>query len=103
MSKGNQKPQQQDPVNALNGQVENGEAEVSAVDGRTFEYVGDHESIDFYGIKFKRGEPVTVPCETIAYTWKKFGHGQNSSNFTEIPVTVVDKLAGHSDFVEVTE
>jgi len=77
------------------------DAAAEADAGRTFKYIGEHQRIDFYGIIFIFDQPQLVPHETVAYKWKKFGHGQNSASFTEITALVVDKLAGHPDFEEV--
>lgn len=65
-----------------------------------FEYIGEHESIDFYGLIFDKGKPITVPSGRIAYEYKKHvGKGKKEIR----RAMVVDKLRGHPDFVEVDE
>ncbi len=64
------------------------------------EYIGDNDSIDFYGINFKRGEAKEISSDKVAYMRKRFMPGNKTKTN---PVFVADKIAGHPDFKVVAE
>ena len=62
-----------------------------------FKYIGDKDSIDFYGVVFE-DKPVDVDMKKVIYEKKVKVNGKITGMRK---VTIGDKIKGHPDFEEV--